>query len=322
MRSIQNTKTSGEVPLHIVIQCRCKVSWGLQDKLSKCIQKLGLTEIDHRSWHPRGTDAVVVTEIYAQDPQTMILLQSKVLDDMFLEEQGDKIQHRCDSVLRAVNAAIAQIGANVQVTQWLPNVLAKEDHDLGDLSEHIEAEARSRLDRDEEIGTLLEEVPEGATAPKGKRLKMVSVPSDSLRSQQMTISELKEESELKAVTEELEHMENGEEASDQHTPIASLARTRRRPRHKTLSVPAFAAGNMWDQPSEAEIQNIAMRSNYVPVVTYDMSVPSYGSANRRRQVSDLSTLFEHSAMLPTVEEQLEGFVRHSLPTNDENNKDK
>jgi Kef-type K+ transport system membrane component KefB len=316
MKSLQNTKTSGEVPLHMVIQCRCKISWGLQDKLSKCIQSLGLSEIDHRSWHPRGTDAIVVTEIYVQDTNTMIVLQNQFSDDDFLVSQENNIQARCAAVNRAITSAIAQIGANVQVTQWLPNVLAVEDHELGNLSEHIEAEAKSRLDRDEEIGKLLEETPAThEAAQKRRRVKMVSVPADTLRVDKFKPAEDKA---FKDIEEEPEALEAIEESMDQPTALVAPSGPRRRPRHRTLSVPAFAAGNMWDQPSETEIQNLAMKSSFVPVVTYDLSVPGYGAANRRRQVSDLSALFEHSAMLPTVEEQLEGFVRHSLDDNDKN----
>lgn len=301
----------------MVIQCRCKISWGLQDKLSKCIQSMGLSEIDHRSWHPRGTDAVVVTEIYVQDTNTMIVLQNQFSDDDFLITQENNIQARCAAVNRAITSVIAQIGANVQVTQWLPNVLAVNEKDLENISEHIEAEAKSRLDRDEEIGKLLEETPAtDETAQKRRRVKMVSVPVDTLRADKF--GRVKDEA-IQEVEEESEVLEEIEESpTELFTP--SGPRRRPRPRHRTLSVPAFAAGNMWDQPSETEIQNLAMKSSFVPVVTYDLSVPSYGAANRRRQVSDLSALFDHSAMLPTVEEQLEGFVRRSL--DDENNKEK
>jgi Kef-type K+ transport system membrane component KefB len=320
MESLQNTKTSGEVPLHMVIQCRCKISWGLQDKLSKCIQTMGLSEIDHRSWHPRGTDAIVVTEIYVQDTSTMIVLHNQFSDDNdFVITQENNIQARCAAVNRAITSTIAQIGANVQVTQWLPNVLAVDDKDMENISQHIEAEAKSRLDRDEEIGKLLEETPTTREPDqKRKRVKMVSVPVDTLRTDKVKSVE---EQAIQGIVEEPEVLESIEESMDQPTELATPSGPRRRrPRHRTLSVPAFAAGNMWDQPSETEIQNLAMKSSFVPVVTYDLSVPSYGAANRRRQVSDLSALFEHSEMLPTVEEQLEGFVRHSL--DDENNKKK
>ena len=104
-----------------------------------------------------------------------------------------------------------------------------------------------------------------------------------------------------------------EETTAPTLPTSSIVRRRRR--HKTLSVPTFAAHDMWDQ--DTEVQNLAMRSSYVPTVTYDLSTPGYGQATRRRQISDLSTLLEES-MLPTVEEHLEGFVRFQL--NDGNEK--
>jgi Kef-type K+ transport system membrane component KefB len=299
----------GVVPLHLVVQCRCKIAWGLQDKLSKCAAELGLSIIDQRSWHPRGYDAIVVSELFVEDQKTKVVVRDSD------EEQGKErlnqeeiILARCAEVEKTILREIAQISAKVQVTQWLPNVLSEggDDLDEGGVSTHIVKEAREKLDRDETIDTLLEEVP----TRKEKRAKMLSGP----------IAMPKEEEGIE------EEMESDEESSvfmpgipeEKPTPsVPTSTMPRRRRRHKTLSVPAFAANNMWDQDSE--VQNLAMTSSYVPTVTYDLSTPSYGQATRRRQVSDLSTLLDQS-MLPSVEEHLEGFVRFQL--NDDNDKKK
>lgn len=55
------------IPLYLAIQARTENQWGLQEMFRKCAQKLSLTVIDHRSWHPRGKHAAVVTEMYVQD---------------------------------------------------------------------------------------------------------------------------------------------------------------------------------------------------------------------------------------------------------------
>jgi Kef-type K+ transport systems, membrane components len=309
LEAIQESR--GVVPLHLVIQCRCKISWGLQDKLSKCAADLGLSIIDQRSWHPRGYDAIVVSELFVEDQKTKIVIRDAADEEQGKEKlnQEEMIQARCAEVEKAILREIAQISAKVQVTQWLPNVLSEggDDLDEGGVSTHIVKEAREKLDRDETIDTLLEEVP---TTRKDKRTKMLSGPI-----------------EIGKVEEGLEEVESDEESSvfmpgiPEETPTTSEpARTpapRRRRRHKTLSVPAFATSNMWDQDSE--VQNLAMTSSYVPSVTYDLSTPSYGQATRRRQVSDLSTLLDQS-MLPSVEEHLEGFVRFQLDDGKEKKK--
>ena len=70
--------------------------------------------IDNRSWHPRGVDSTLMTEIFVED-------------DFFLnctdEEAHITIDHRIAEVTNAMSEAIRQPGAKVKVTRWFPGVL-------------------------------------------------------------------------------------------------------------------------------------------------------------------------------------------------------
>lgn len=71
--------------------------------------------IDNRSWHPRGVDSTLMTEIFVED-------------DCFLnctdEEANCKtIDDRIEEVNAAMTAAIRQPDAKVKVTRWYPGVL-------------------------------------------------------------------------------------------------------------------------------------------------------------------------------------------------------
>mmetsp|Transcript_13138 Transcript_13138/g.24691 ORF Transcript_13138/g.24691 Transcript_13138/m.24691 type:complete len:843 (-) Transcript_13138:247-2775(-) len=312
LEAIQESR--GLVPLHLVIQSRCKISWGLQDKLSKCAADLGLSIIDQRSWHPRGYDAIVVSELFVEDQKIKVLIRDSDEEQQGkerLEQQDEIIRARCAEIEKKIMSEIAQISAKVQVTQWLPNVLSEggDDLDEGGVSTHIVKEAREKLDRDETIDTLLEEVPDR----KEKRAKMLSGPIEKVREEEGIEEEGESDEESSIFMPVI--AEEGPTPSVPTTTGPSVRRRRRR--HRTLSVPSFAASNMWDR--DAEVQTLAMTSSYVPTVTYDLSTPGYGQATRRRQVSDLSTLLDQS-MLPSVEEHLEGFVRYQL--NDDNDKKK
>jgi hypothetical protein len=70
-----------KVHLYLSIQARTGVLWGLRDKLDRAADDLGLVTIDHRSWHPRGLNATVVTEMYVQDSTTMLTVPMENEED-------------------------------------------------------------------------------------------------------------------------------------------------------------------------------------------------------------------------------------------------
>ncbi len=295
---LDSIKTAiGKVPLHLVIQCRSNLKWGLQTHLSQCATNLGLTIIDQRSWHPRGMDAVVVSELFVQDSKTEILVRkdnSALLDD---DEEGgsetQNIKNRCEVIRAEMLRTIDQTTAEVKVIRWMPHVLYEGD--LAGLEEKLESEARLELDKAEVIDTLLDAQPKVSPGRSGKK-KTLSGPIESLGGVRVHDTGSDDESSI--------FMTPIEEES---VPVMDVRR--RRNRCRTLSVPAFATSGLWEEDEATQLAT--MQSAFIPTVTYDLSTPSYGQAARRRQVSEMSQLMEGS-MLPTVEEHLEGFVRHDM----------
>ena len=296
----------GKVPLHLVIQCRTDLKWGLQNSLTKCAVESGLAVVDQRSWHPRGLDAIVVSELYVSDTTTMISFPPKPINSEEGIAEAKMVAARCEEIRSLMISNIAQISAKVNVVEWMPYTLKNNptEHDVVDLADKVFEEARRKLNIDEEIDTLLPEIPIMA-----KKTKTLSGPLDD----KMTAPhKVDEESPMPAIGED--ESRHGEE--DEARPTAAVLRRRRVARNKTLSVPAFGGRGLWDD--DTETQEIAMKSAYVPTVTYDITSPSYGASQRRRQVSDLSMILD-SGMLPTVEEHLQGYVRYNI---DEEQKDK
>ena len=287
-------KKSGQVPLNLVVQCRTKLKWGLQEQLTKCAVEAGLIVLDQRSWHPRGFDAVVVSELYVSDTTMKVSHPAS-------EEEISSITDRCEDIRSLMMNTIAQISAEVNVTQWFPIAIESrglydsDEEDGADISSKLIEEARTKLRNNEEIDTLLDKDPIQSQAKKVKTL------SGSLLELQGNKKDNYEEipslpvvREEDTVTEQVSRKEN----------------YLRRRRQKMLSVPAFRGSGLWE--GDKETNEIAMRSSYVPTVMYDTSIPAFGVASRKKQVSDLSQLIEHE-MLPTVEEHLEGFVRRQMP---------
>ncbi|KAL7533649.1 hypothetical protein ACHAXR_005367 [Thalassiosira sp. AJA248-18] len=99
----------------LCIQIQCASTWGLIPKIISTLSSLKLEVIDNRSWHPRGVDSTLMTEIFVQD-------------DCFLgkvdeEAQGKTIDERIEEVHELMDKAIRQPGAKVKVTRWFPGVL-------------------------------------------------------------------------------------------------------------------------------------------------------------------------------------------------------
>ena len=100
--------------IFLCIQIQCASTWGLIPKIIGKLGNLGLEVIDNRSWHPRGVDSTLMTEIFVED-------------DFFLragDEEGNKtIEERIAEVSETMIAAIKQPNAKVKVTRWFPGVL-------------------------------------------------------------------------------------------------------------------------------------------------------------------------------------------------------
>mmetsp|Transcript_12582 Transcript_12582/g.15482 ORF Transcript_12582/g.15482 Transcript_12582/m.15482 type:complete len:820 (-) Transcript_12582:1380-3839(-) len=293
-------KKSGEVPLYLVIQCRSGLKWGLQQQLVQCASSLGLTIIDHRSWHPRGLDAVAVSELYVQDNKINVTMRQKDLTYLNVSGTNDeetpltsvpegeerieseklKVSQRCEDIQKAMMEVIDQDSAKVVVIQWMPSALDETvdavNFPIESLHNQIKHQASILLKRDETIDTLVDERP----AP---RQKMLSGP----------ITVVKDES------------GDGEVRNEQMPESPSILR-RRQQRSRTTSVPVYSSRGLWDDDHDTQMPSITGAPMSATVV-YDLSTPSYGTARRRRQSSESPDFF--GGALPTVEEQLEGIVR-------------
>jgi len=107
----EDVPVNHKMPLYLVIQARTGLIWGLRDILNKAVDEVGLVVIDHRSWHPRGLDAIVVTEIYVQDRLTQITIpeseelqkaatagSDKDVDTLVASTEEEIIDKRCKEV--------------------------------------------------------------------------------------------------------------------------------------------------------------------------------------------------------------------------------
>ena len=85
--------------IFLCIQIQCASKWGLIPKIISSITSLKLEVIDNRSWHTRGVDSTLMTEIFVED-------------DFFLrkddEEKGRVIEDRIAEVNDKMVEAIRQ----------------------------------------------------------------------------------------------------------------------------------------------------------------------------------------------------------------------
>mmetsp|Transcript_36108 Transcript_36108/g.55066 ORF Transcript_36108/g.55066 Transcript_36108/m.55066 type:complete len:159 (+) Transcript_36108:2724-3200(+) len=123
----------------------------MQGSIKRCVNSLGLFVIDQRSWHPRGLDVVVATELYAVDSKTMvdIVMALRKLENHNIpsaspggEELGhannslnnkssiipedeqapsihDYVAERCEEIRQALLHCPDLVDANVKVLQWV-----------------------------------------------------------------------------------------------------------------------------------------------------------------------------------------------------------
>mmetsp|Transcript_16594 Transcript_16594/g.35967 ORF Transcript_16594/g.35967 Transcript_16594/m.35967 type:complete len:838 (+) Transcript_16594:67-2580(+) len=101
--------------IFLCIQIQCASTWGLIPKIITTLTNLKLEVIDNRSWHPRGVDSTLMTEIFVED--------DTFLENEDEETQNKTIEERIQDVTDAMSKSIRQPGAQVKVTRWYPGVL-------------------------------------------------------------------------------------------------------------------------------------------------------------------------------------------------------
>mmetsp|Transcript_21173 Transcript_21173/g.28166 ORF Transcript_21173/g.28166 Transcript_21173/m.28166 type:complete len:1051 (-) Transcript_21173:3288-6440(-) len=338
---LDKSNAGGKAPLYVNIQIRSAVVRGMQGSIKRCVNSLGLFVIDQRSWHPRGLDVVVATELYAVDSKTMvdIVMALRKLENHNIpsaspggEELGhannslnnkssiipedeqapsihDYVAERCEEIRQALLHCPDLVDANVKVLQWVPLADAMNQNSKLSTSEKnlavetsIIGEVTATLKNKETIDTLVDEHP----SVKKTRLKALSGP--------LSFGKTKEQ---------IEHdMEAGELVDNpfQPEPVTSTVSSigqpseglRRRPRRvKTVSSPAVSGFDLWRE--DTRVQDAAIAGAPTTPVQYDLqSGVRYGVARRQRMPSDLSAIVENA---PSIEERLDGIVRHRLDDN-------
>lgn len=109
------------------IQIKSAPAWGIQSAILGALNTLELDVIDHRSWHPRQSDDLLVNEIYAIDA-------SEALEGKAKLEVEKQLNGRIVDVSRMLEGAINQESAIVKVMRWYPEPLLSE---TGDISERL-----------------------------------------------------------------------------------------------------------------------------------------------------------------------------------------
>ena len=101
------------------IQTKSAPAWGLQTSIVETLNRLNLDVIDHRAWHPRQSDDILVNEMYVKD------------DDM-PSSQGESdrssrrsVEERIEEIRNALSMNIHQREAIVRVQQWHPQIAGR-----------------------------------------------------------------------------------------------------------------------------------------------------------------------------------------------------
>ena len=93
------------------IQTQSRVHWGLTDGIAKCLATLGLEMIDHRTWHPPGTDSTVSNEIFCRST-------------IAFEPNGtvatDAVESLARRIAESLRGLFQDANAQINVHQWYP----------------------------------------------------------------------------------------------------------------------------------------------------------------------------------------------------------
>jgi len=179
LKSILDEEDSdGKMPLYLAIQTRTPNQWGLQETIHSAVKRAGLIVIDHRSWHPRGLDAIVMTELYVEDPALRVPLKkftelSHAMDDADVSETTTNeaelaqiieiVESRTAVVKKALEEVLGhEDQTRIVVTWWQPSAVHQEDsatqeipkyEDANDsLRDRLKTEAQSEMSAHEDFG--------------------------------------------------------------------------------------------------------------------------------------------------------------------------
>lgn len=124
----------------LCVQTQSDSSWGLLHSLMNCMNRLGLSVIDHRSWHPRGVNTTLVNEVYVKDENPR---KTGGMLDM------DK---RIEEIQEAIENVINQPGiAKVKVSRWYPGVVEEIVEQMDGNSNKVSIEKRLLSEADGQL---------------------------------------------------------------------------------------------------------------------------------------------------------------------------
>jgi len=217
--------------IFLCIQVQCSSTWGLIPKIISTLTTLKVEVIDNRSWHPRGVDSTLMTEIFVQDNYFLHLTD---------EETSKTVDERIDEVHEAMNKAIRQPGAKVKVTRWFPGVLQAIVEEVKSKSSVSTNVTRGR-DRDnyKSVKDLL--AKEATQTLESKRNKQIAATKEK------TLDQIKQEM---GITSEPSQPEGSAAISPDTAGAAPQTTTRRRVRQKMRSTPV-TGGSLFDDPKPA-----------------------------------------------------------------------
>jgi Kef-type K+ transport system membrane component KefB len=113
----QLLSTADSKPTFFCIQTKSEPAWGLQMTIMQTLSALELDIIDHRSWHPRQVQDVLVNhEVYVKDSASRVVSAAAYMDSF------DLIAGRIDEITAALDKGISQKDAIVRVQKWTPNL--------------------------------------------------------------------------------------------------------------------------------------------------------------------------------------------------------
>ena len=217
--------------IFLCIQIQCASTWGLIPRIISKLGSLGLEVIDNRSWHPRGVDSTLMTEIFVED-------------DFFLrasdEETNKTIEERIAEVNESMMVAIKQPSAKVKVTRWYPGVLQAIVE---------EVKSKSSISKSTVSGTVKDALAREATQTlETKRNKAISA------TQEKSLDQIKREMGI-PVESAPEEVPIPTEQLGTQAPKPST--TRRRVRQKMRSTPV-TGGSLFDTPEPSTTQSDAV----------------------------------------------------------------
>mmetsp|Transcript_20990 Transcript_20990/g.34631 ORF Transcript_20990/g.34631 Transcript_20990/m.34631 type:complete len:811 (+) Transcript_20990:192-2624(+) len=293
----------------LCIQIQCSSTWGLIPKIISTLSKLNVEVIDNRSWHPRGVDTTLMTEIFVED-------------DYFLsasEEETLTIEERIAQVSEAMTKAIRQPGATVKVTRWFPGVLKK-------IVEEVKSETSVTNDMGKSVKDLL--AKEATSHLESKRNLQIRA------TQEKSLNTIKAEMgiPLDSPDEVPEEKTVTFESLGAKAQAAPPTTTRRRVRQKMRSTPVVG-GSLFDEPpstpkksqadatgggerradpfaamSSGQMAELVVGGEVFHIRVMPETIHRIRSGYSGEMLDDASVRFSQKDV--PIEHRLQGFVRH------------